>query len=134
MQYIDENGDFLYEPIMTEKNIMAYEKDLRFVTYLEENQRDTTSPIIVFFGYHEDTGLFTIGHPSFDPGTNGIAQIAGICNPRRRNVIAEIRRPVGFFGTDIDTFTTARVSISIVIRSKKNLGINQRLKKSRNTQ
>ena len=103
---------------MTEKNIIATEQHLTFVTNLKESQRDKTSSLIVFFGYHEDTGFFTIGHPSIDHGINGIAQVAGICNPRRRSVIAEIRRPVGIFGTDIDTFTTARVSISIVIRSK----------------
>lgn len=109
---MDRNGDFLFEPIMTEKNIRT--QDLDFVNELAES-KDKTTPLIVLFGFDRGSGWF--GSHTNNVGATGIAQIGGICWPGKRVSITEIRNDVsllGIFGTTIDIETTARVSVSSI--------------------
>ena len=102
---------------MTERNIKVTDSDLTFVNELAY-KGDTTTPLIVFFGFEKGGGWF--GSPSYNHDGSGYAPILGICAPRRRASIAEIRNDVSLLNiftggiTVIDIETTARVSVSSI--------------------
>ena len=114
---MDRKGDFLFEPIMTERNIKVTDRDLTFVNELADKV-DTTTPLIVFFGFEKGGGW--IGSPSYNHDGAGYAGISGICLPGHRASITEIRNHVSLLNlftggiTVIDIDTTARVSVSSI--------------------